>query len=258
MAHTTDHNKNVTTKKRMDIKLQSRDRMAEPIDYRYESKKIDIDSDDDVVEVCNVDANVKLLSDIYTKLQSGYDISRQEVAKAKKEGRYDEIAGLGYGEVDVEAFATFVKALPSTHNNGVFLDLGSGSGKAVLAAAFAGSFSSCIGVEIVQPLHSLANQALERAKEIDSERAACVKYVQGDMFGKEDLWKQADVVLVTCTLFTDDMMTRLDESVEDMLRPGTIVITTTRRLTTPRARLLSEGRVKYAKGSLLFIVYVII
>jgi SAM-dependent methyltransferase len=240
----------------MDVKLQTRDRVAEPMDYRYEapSKKIEIDSDDDLDDI---DTSLKLLSDAYTKLQSGYDISRQEVARAKKEGRYEEVAGLGYGEVDVEAFGNFVKALPSTHANGVFLDLGSGSGKAVLAAAFDGTFSSCIGVEIVAPLHSLATQALERAREIDAKKASKVSFVQGDMFAKEELCRLADVVLVTCTLFTDEMMVHLDEAVDELIRPGTIVITTTRRLRSIRARQVSEGRVKYAKGSLLFIVYVV-
>ena len=239
----------------MDVKLQSHDQIPEPMDYRYTSDKIEIDSGDEDIE--DVDRCIKLLSNAYTKLQSGYDISRQEVARAKKEGRYDEVAGLGYGEVDVEAFGSFIKGLPSTHANGVFLDLGSGSGKAVLAAAFEGCFSSCIGVEIVGPLHTLATQALERAREIDADKASRVSFVQGDMFAKEELWRLADVVLITCTLFTDDMMARLDRAVDELIRPGTIVITTTRRLNSMRARQISEGRVKYAKGSLLFIVYVV-
>jgi len=204
-----------------------------------------------------VDERIKRLSDVFVKLQSGYDISRQEIAKAKKEGRFEHVAGLGYGEVDVEAFASFVKALPNTHNHGVFLDLGSGSGKAVLAAAYAGCFANCIGVEIMAPLCQLANEALDCARMIDDRKAAAVKFVHGDMFEKEELWRIADVILVTCTLFTDEMMISLDNAVETFLRTGTLVVTTTRRLSSSRARLVSEGRLKYAKGSLLFILYVI-
>jgi len=213
----------------------------------------------EILAELDIEENLKMkdLGDVYLRLQSGYDISRQEISRAKKEGRYSEVEGLGYGEVDVEAFGQFIRSLPQVHDKGTFLDLGSGSGKAVLSAAFTGVFSSCIGVEIMEPLHQLATQALERASHIDAEKAAIARFELGDIFEKEELWASADVVLVTCTLFTDDMMLRLDNAINRLVRPGSIVITTTRRLNTPRARLMTEGRIKYAKGSLLFIVYVI-
>jgi len=210
-----------------------------------------------IASECDSDLKLKDLSDAYLRLHSGYDISRQEISKARKAGRIRETEGLGYGEVDVEAFAGFLKSLPCVHNEGTFLDLGSGSGKAVLAAAFSGYFSSCIGVEILEPLHNLASQALERAGLIDQEKASCARFELGDIFEKEDLWSIGDVILVTCTLFTDQMMARVNAAVNRFVRPGSIMITTTRRLDSPRARLLTECRVKYAKGSLQFIVYLI-
>jgi len=197
------------------------------------------------------------LSDVYLNLKSAYDISRNEIAKAKKEGRFKEVEGLGYGEVDVQAFGHFIRCLPPIHEKGTFLDLGSGSGKAVLAAAFSGMFSQCIGVEIMEPLHNLAIQALERATQLDERQASIATFELGDIFEKEALVAKADAILVTCTLFTDDMMERLNSVLNRFAKSGTIVVTTTRRLSTPRAKLLSEGRVKYAKGSLLFIVYLI-
>jgi len=203
------------------------------------------------------DMKMKELGDVYQKLQSGYDISRHEIARAKKEGRFNEVEGLGYGEVDVEAFGGFLRSLPLAHNQGIFLDLGSGSGKAVLAAAFSGLFSTSVGVEIVEPLHRLATQAAERAVRIDAEKAACARFELGDIFEKEELWSSADVLFITCTLFTDEMMQKLDSAINRLVRSGSIVITTTRRLVNSRARLLTEGRIKYAKGSLLFIVYFI-
>jgi hypothetical protein len=212
----------------------------------------------DQQQTCVDERKMKELSEAYLKLQSGYDISRQEIIRAKKEGRFDQVEGLGYGEVDVEAFGNFLRSFPSTfQNDGTFLDMGSGSGKAVLAAAFSGKFSTCIGVEIMEPLHKLAVQALDQAHQIDTESASKARFELGDIFEREELWRSADVLLVTCTLFTDDMMTRLDNCISRLVRSGSIVITTTRRLTNSRARQLSEGRIKYAKGSLLFIVYVI-
>jgi len=202
-----------------------------------------------------VEERTRALASVFVKLQSGYDISRKEINRAKREGRYDQVEGLGYGEVDVEAFGTYIRCLPLVKEHGVFVDMGSGSGKAVLAAAFSGRFSQSVGVEILEPLHRLAQEAQGRAVEIDGQSASIAQFELGDIFSKEDLWKAADVLLVTCTLFTDDMMQRLENMVARLIRPGTIVITTTRPLNNPRARKLSEGRIKYAKGSLLFIVY---
>ena len=201
-------------------------------------------------------STVKELVGVYSQLQSGYDLSRQEIQKAKKEKRYDFLEGLGYGEVDMDAFIGFLKSLPLIRKD-VFVDMGSGSGKAVLAAAFSEIFTQCIGIEILKPLHLLALEAQEKASDLDDEKATRASFLLGDIFDHEEIWRKADVMLVTCTLFSDFMMNKLDEFIQRVVRQGTFVITTTRRLSNPRARLVSENRIKYAKGSLLFIVYYI-
>jgi tRNA G46 methylase TrmB len=41
---------------------------------------------------------------------------------------------------------------------GKFVDIGSGSGKAVFAAALLHKFDDCVGIEILEGLHNLAEE----------------------------------------------------------------------------------------------------
>lgn len=47
---------------------------------------------------------------------------------------------------------------------GVFVDLGSGLGKAVLTAHLVGGFQKCIGIELLESLHSGSLVALDKLK----------------------------------------------------------------------------------------------
>ena len=79
-----------------------------------------------------------------------------------------------YGEISFDSYArTFEKikrvyGLPNAHHNGPngmmqspggnFIDLGSGSGKAVIAAALLHPFTSCRGIEVLEGLYTLSNE----------------------------------------------------------------------------------------------------
>ena len=51
------------------------------------------------------------------------------------------------------------KDMPLFANKGVFVDLGSGSGKACLAAQLLHPFEKVVGIETIQCLHDFANKA---------------------------------------------------------------------------------------------------
>lgn len=82
--------------------------------------------------------------------------------------------------------------------------------------------------------------------------ATKVELVLGDAF-KQD-WADAAVVYAPCTCFTDDMMAELLPRLEQ-LREGAVVITTSRPLDSRRLRRVHSGRYKYARGRLLFNIY---
>jgi hypothetical protein len=82
-------------------------------------------------------------------------------ARDRRGAQADE--NLVYGEVKLSSIATIVRRLLAAEGGGggkVFVDLGSGSGRAVLAAALLGDWAECRGVELVAALHLRAEAAL--------------------------------------------------------------------------------------------------
>lgn len=187
------------------------------------------------------------LAAIYSGLPDGYEVSRAEIAKEKLEGNYAKTEGLGYGEVDLDAFDAFLRATVPAPGKLEFADLGSGTGKAVLVAA--AQFGSSVGVELLRSLHAVAEQALAQSA------LENVTLIAGDMFDHVEVWARAHVLFITCTLFSDEMMTRVGEYVRDHVQHDALVMCTTRKLKQPGLVLVKEARIKYAKGSLVCFVY---
>jgi len=186
----------------------------------------------------------------------GYSISRKVKKRMRDEGFFEETEGLTYGEVRIDEFAALLhESITSFAPNAkTFADIGSGTGKAVFAAAIAmnSKLESFIGVEIVEELHDTAVRVLDDLK--GSNAIKGIEFHFGDSFEIEDKWVHADVIFAPTTCFTDDLMSRLEQALEK-LAPGTLVITTTRKLKCKRAEKLLARRCKYAKGSLEFMVW---
>ena len=182
----------------------------------------------------------------------GYAIARDAKRKQRERGVF--LDGIQYGEVSPESFATALEWC-SPQPNEHFLDIGSGSGKAVLTAAALYDFASSTGVEILQPLHEAALRA-HAACPRGSLRCTDVRLVCADAFSMEPPWHEADVVFCTTTCFTDELIEQLEESAAQ-LRTGARLIVTTRELRHQVAglRLLRKEKLGYGKGSLLFLAY---
>jgi len=106
-------------------------------------------------KVVEEDVRFDLLDSVYA-FADGYQIARDEKQRQRKQGVYRD--GLTYGEVAPSSFATvlnWIRPVAGEH----FVDLGSGTGKAVLTAAILHPFGAAIGVEIQQALHDVALQA---------------------------------------------------------------------------------------------------
>lgn len=153
-----------------------------------------------------------------------------------------------------------------------FVDIGSGTGKAVLLAAALHPLRSCVGIEIVEPLHAVAVRAKEaffqKLRELsqqgsskreagstaahDSE-ASC-QLILGDCFDHTDEWRDADILYLPCTCFTEEMMQRL-LALAATWKPTARVIATSRLLATPALRLERTMRARYKRGNLAFHIY---
>ena len=153
--------------------------------------------------------------------------------------RVTESHDLTAGSISFEAMHTGLAAAhPPPH--GVFVDLGSGVGCGVIAAALLFGWSKCIGVELLEDLHNAALTAAERFESLrrDLDRntmllqqrliAREVEFRCGDLF---DLClRGVDVVFCCCCSWAHDIMFRLARKLADELADGAGVLTVGRPL----------------------------
>lgn len=143
-----------------------------------------------------------------------------------------------YGELSVE---TFVRILSLPEISGVdnlskFVDLGSGRGNLVYTAAALSAFSiapfrSLLGIELLPSLANNAELLLpEFRKLVPNASALEISLIAGDVVERFESWKNADFVICCCTCFEESLLRMLCEKFQ-MLKPGTIIVTTTRHLT---------------------------
>ena len=90
-------------------------------------------------------------------LDMGKSLSKEE----RNKKQLDDEKNLIYGEVDFHSFFRVLRKINPV-KGGTFYDLGSGTGRAVLAARFTRDFSKCIGIEILHGLHLAGVAVLER------------------------------------------------------------------------------------------------
>jgi precorrin-6B methylase 2 len=179
----------------------------------------------------------------------GYAIARTEVRSQRDKGIF--VQGAQYGEINARVFASALERLAMTSGE-TFVDLGSGTGKAVLTAAALYRLRRATGVEIQKPLHAAALMALESLTVSLFSRMPDVKFVLGDAF-KYD-WHKYDVVFVNAAVFTQEMLDQVDHGAE-LLNLGARILICTRPLLSPFLCLLWQEKLKTGKGSLLFRAY---
>jgi SAM-dependent methyltransferase len=169
----------------------------------------------------------------------GHEISR---AERKRTAGFQEkgCVDLGYGEVTFEMMVRLISGIKELHGGlsqggEVFYDLGSGTGKAVFAAAMCHRFRACRGVELLHGLHKeakqlQANYATNVRRNLPDERGrATIDLRQGDLGDPKVDWSEADLVLSNSTVFGKGLMRLLEERSRCM-KVGSFFVTTTKTL----------------------------
>eukprot|EP00798_Chlamydomonas_sp_ICE-L_P027149 gene27149-2382_t len=140
---------------------------------------------------------MEIVDNLYTDKGYTHDVlvklCRKEMDEAD-EGGHGSIA-LGYGEVGLLALhAILIAALPLCQPSSdlIFYDLGSGCGRAVLAAALLQPqrLQYCRGIELIRRLHKVAQEALLEYSTACSSRPE-VSFQQGDFLEVD--WSDADL-----------------------------------------------------------------
>lgn len=196
------------------------------------------------------------IQDVIERLYSGVNPYRLSREARNRRGREDE--SFRYGEIDAVALCEVMDSLPPDANE-VFYDLGSGTGRAVFAAALTGRFRRVIGVELLADLHDAAGRALAR---FDSDvrpqlpvemRTVTIEFVRADLgtFNYSD----ADVIFTHCTCFTPALMAQLAAGIE-RVRVGARVITASKLLSSSSLKMIGTQSGKMDWGVTPLIIYV--
>lgn len=139
------------------------------------------------------------------------DASLTDDVRRDTDGQHTEDS-LVYGEIDLRGFCQLLNEIPHTPND-VFYDLGSGSGRAVMAARFIGDFQECIGIELLENLHQLASSVKSLYKFQYQHKLIHqhVQFICSDLLDCDGWWKNGTVVYIPNLLFDVDLMDQIAE-----------------------------------------------
>jgi SAM-dependent methyltransferase len=195
------------------------------------------------IELAPVDLNtLSDKSDIFQALYRNYSslktayISLQERKgiSADKSNPLHGSSSLIYGEIrDLESMEHVLAVLrehdflPSQHEC-VFYDVGSGSGKVVIAAALLYPFKVCRGIEILSSLHNIGLIAQKHYRKFFAVPA--VELFLGSILDRTCCdWTDGDVVFANSTCFHDDLFRDM-ASIAQHLKIGSVMITLSQSL----------------------------
>jgi len=109
-----------------------------------------------------------------------------------------------YGEIEFPHFISLLN-FASVKPGAVFWDLGCGTGKAMMCAAFSEcKFSKICGVELLDGLYSLCAKSIERFQSmVGPNNSFEFKLVHGDM--TEIDWSDADLIYTSSICFPENV-----------------------------------------------------
>lgn len=163
------------------------------------------------------------------------DVSSFLIFQNEKDRTEGELSkSLVYGEIPFLSIKSIIEFAQEKTGldcqNSVFYDLGSGIGRNVIACSILFNFAQSIGIEIMQDLHSIANEKKELLQEAYQD-----KFIEGINFIQDNIMNQdisnGDLFLL-CYPFTNNekLFLELEDKMINSLKDGAIVISLIRAL----------------------------
>ena len=215
---------------------------------RYLNKSIDINTASKHVDEFLLKYSCNILDKIFEccSLQKAKAISNEERGLLNNKEK-----SLTYGEIDFASFYKVLRDIPHwARKRGVFYDLGSGTGRAVIAARLLCDFSVCHGIEILGGLHEEAitviNEYLASHCSLQYFGIPMDIDVLCESITEYD-WSDGDIVFANSTCFSDDLMVALSDKAE-ALKKDSIVITFTKSLSSSQFEVIKKIRYKMSWG----------
>ncbi|MCX7114730.1 MAG: hypothetical protein NTW08_02300 [Gammaproteobacteria bacterium] len=168
----------------------------------------------------HLDKHQKQFDDLYQGV-NGFRLSKE----ARISG--DALEYL-YGEIDFLSFIAMIN-LTHPHRDTVFYDLGSGTGKAVIACALLYDMKQYNGIELFEPLHEAAELQKKKFAKLKSykKRARHIHFINGNFLHTS--FYDATLVFINATAFLGETWEQLNENL-DQTAVGTQVITISKKL----------------------------
>ena len=179
---------------------------------------------------------------------------------------------LTYGEIRFDPFARALGRIKTEFgglrtDGGVFYDLGSGTGKAVFAAALIHRFERCVGIEVLESLHGAALELQQRwdesieprlryagaresnGSDVEAERRAAIEFICGDIADPRVCdWSDATLCFANSTCSPMALMRDLASAAE-RCAIGTWFVTFTKELPSAHYVTRSASRHKMSWGA---------
>jgi len=164
----------------------------------------------------------------------------KKLSRSERTEKNLKSTSLTYGEIEFDAFYQILCKLPKKNiNNNIFYDLGSGSGRAVIAAALTNDYKKIIGIEILTNLHNIATKVLDDFNKNEIKDLLHTATTNGQI-NKTDIqllegsiidydWSDGDVIFANSTCFDSELMDLITKKAIQ-LKPGTFIITFTKEL----------------------------
>lgn len=157
-----------------------------------------------------------------------------------------------YGELPFSSWKQIVeKANPK--KDGVFFDLGSGTGRIIFASYLAFNFKKSIGVELLEGLH-------KKALEVDAEFEKNIRSkISNDLQDRKiefhlknifdaDL-READFIFMNHPFKDGEIFAQLEDKFLSELKKGTKIVTIIRSLKNPNFKNLGSQTFEFSWGS---------
>jgi len=135
--------------------------------------------------------------------------------------------------------------------NGIFVDLGSGTGKAVFVASMLHEFEQVKGIEVLEALCNQSKEILHKyknrvVKKVNVDRQDnAIEFVRDDFVMAD--WSAATSIFSLCTCFTEELRLEMQERA-DRCQKGTWFITVTHPLGSEHYRLVECRKYKFSFG----------
>lgn len=188
-----------------------------------------------------------LFNYLYSEID-GYSVSH---AAREVHNKSEVTENFLYGELPFKTWKEIVERA-NPKKDGVFFDLGSGTGRVVISSHMLFNFKKSIGVELLKGLH---DKACEINKIYETEvKPRILEYVENRelQFLNKDIFdidlREADFILMNHPFKDNGLFDNLEAKMIKELKSGSKIVTTIRALKNPAFKQLGSKKYNFSWG----------